>query len=99
MAQYDVYAASGAAPFLLDLQTDLVEIPGTRLVAPLLPEARVPAPVLHLHPVFEVNGARLVMATHLLSAVPASLLKAPVANLSERADEITRALDFAFHGF
>lgn len=35
----------------------------------------------------------------LIAAFPASVLKAPVWDLSERFDEVTAALDMVLHGF
>ncbi|MDF0602799.1 CcdB family protein [Psychromarinibacter sp. C21-152] len=99
MARYDVYRASDGSGYLLDVQTDLLEILHTRVVVPLLPKADVPAPVRALHPVFQIGETEVVMATHLLAAIPATALRLPVANLSHGADEVTRALDMLFHGF
>ena len=50
-------------------------------------------------PTVEVDGLRYVLATQLLSAVPAAMLKAPVGSLAAEADTITRALAMLFRGF
>jgi len=42
---------------------------------------------------------RVVAVTQSLSAIPASILGQPVADLSDRRDEITSALDMLLHGF
>ena len=55
--------------------------------------------LLALHPEVEVNGKPFVMATHLMAAVPKTALQNPVANLSDHADDITRALDLLFQGY
>lgn len=99
MPKYDVHAAPEADGYLLDVQTDLLDGLNTRVVVPLLPEGAAPKPGRVLNPVFEIGGERHVMATQFLSAVPASVLKAPAANLSGRSDEITRALDMLLQGF
>lgn len=81
------------------VQTDLLGDLVTRVVVPLLPAEDAPAPAKLLNPVFQFGDDQHVMVTQFLSAVPAQPLKAPVANLSERADDITRALDMLFQGF
>ena len=99
MARHDVYAAPEGGFYLLDLQTDLLDGLATRVVAPLLPLDAAPKPAAILNPVFEIAGAPHVMAAQFLSAVPASILGRPVANLSACAETITRAVDMVFQGF
>lgn len=99
MARYDVYPSPGAVGFVVDVQTDLLDGLATRVVVPLLPAGSAPIPAKLLNPVFEIGGDAHVMVTQFLSAVPTQPLKTPVANLGERADEITRALDMLFQGF
>lgn len=99
MARYDVFDAADGSGLLLDVQTNLLDIFETRLVAPLI----LKRPGLHLirrlHPEFEVAGKSYVMATHLLVAVPVAALGAPKANLADRHDDIVAALDMIVHGF
>ena len=97
MAKYDVHAFGDG--FLLDVQDDYLSALNTRIVVPLLPKADAALVSEKLNPVFVVNGEEMVMETHLLAAVPVASLGRPVGSLVERFDEITRALDFAFHGF
>jgi toxin CcdB len=99
MAKYDVYASRHKGRFLLDVQADIIDDFQTRVVVPLLPAATVPPPVARLHPKFEIDGQRTVMATHFLSAAPKAELGVPVANLKSHHDEITAALDMLFQGF
>ena len=40
-----------------------------------------------------------LVETPKLAAIPLRVLKAPVASLADRRDDITRALDFLFQGF
>jgi toxin CcdB len=72
MARFDVYAHRGGAGFLLDVQADLVTQLNTRVVVPLLPQDAGPAPADRLNPVLEVQGAKVVMATQFMAAVPQS---------------------------
>lgn len=99
MAKYDVYPSPGGLGFVVDVQTDLLDGLATRVVVPLLPAGSAPIPAKLLNPVFEIGGDPHVMVTQFLSAVPVQPLRAPVFNLGERADEITRALDMLFQGF
>ena len=99
MARFDLYAEPGGAGFLLDVQTDLLHGFTTRVVIPVLPADSIPTAIGALTPAVEVGGRRHLIATQLLSAVPAAMLKVPVGNLSRHADAITRALDMLFQGF
>lgn len=99
MAQYDLYPAPGGGGYLLDVQSDWIGILDTRIVVPLVPEGEVRAVAKGLNPRVEVDGVPFVLATQLLAAVPARLLRMPMGNLSGRAEEITRALDLVLHGF
>ncbi|MFP4004454.1 MAG: CcdB family protein [Alphaproteobacteria bacterium] len=99
MSRFDVYVNPEGSGWLIDIQTDLLEGLDTRVVVPLLKLDEVPPPTKRLHPVFELSGERVVMATQLMAAVPASVLAAPLTNLSAYRDEITAALDLLFLGF
>ena len=98
MARYDVYASPDSAGYLLDVQADLLESLNTRLVVPLMPISAAPSPAKRLNPVFDIQSERYVMVTQFLSAVPASILKAPVTSLAQHDTEITGALDMALTG-
>ncbi|MGQ2908369.1 MAG: CcdB family protein [Aliihoeflea sp.] len=98
MARYDVYRAPDDA-LLLNVQSPLLDIVGSRVVIPLLPASSTPRSIARLHPVFEVDGEPHVLATHLISAVPDTLVAARVANLAQHHDEIVAALDMLFQGY
>jgi toxin CcdB len=98
MARFDYFPA-GADGYLLDVQTDLITGLGTRLVIPLLRAAAVPVPVRRLHPIFEIEGAEYVMATHLMAAIAERQLGRPLGNLSRHYDEIVAAIEMVFLGF
>ncbi|WP_068077804.1 CcdB family protein [Novosphingobium lentum] len=99
MAKFDVYRQVGTGPLVLDCQADLLDGLTTRLVVPLLPEAHVPKPIARLHPVFAIDGERLVMATHLASAIAVRELGARVVSLLPKQDAIGNALDMLIAGF
>lgn len=99
MARYDIAGNPAGRGYLLDVQSGLLDGLNTRVVVPLLPLVDAPSPAERLNPVFEIDGGSFVMATQFLAAVPASLMAAPIANASERSNEITNALDMLFQGF
>ena len=98
MAYLKVYAAPDGG-WLLDVQTDLIDVVETRVVIPLVPQRKAPPAANRLNPVFSIGDMRVVAVTQSLSAIPASILGQPVADLSGRRDEITSALDMLLHGF
>ena len=100
MAHFDVFPRPDHAPgLLLQVQHDMLDGLDTRVVVPPMPPDRAPGPMRDLHPVFEVDGVRYVMATQPLSALPRHELRRSVANLSHRRDAITRGLDLLLTGF
>ena len=99
MPRYDVFAGRIEGNYLLDVQSDLLDNFKTRVVVPLLPVATVPPPMRKLHPTFEINGRKLVMATHLIATVPASKLGESRLNLTKHHDDIVAALDMLLQGF
>ncbi len=105
MPRFDVYRNGGehaeATPYLLDVQSDLLQGLDTRIVIPLrrcdcFPAVNLPA---NLTPTFEIEGVECLLETPKLAAVPLRLLKTPVASLASRQFEITAAMDFLFYGF
>ena len=103
MAQFDVFrngnpTTRDETPYLLDVQSDLLDPLATRVVVPLVRMAAVPSPIRYLNPVFEVDGEKVVMSTPELAGVPRQVLGAKVGNLSARRDDIIRALDVLISG-
>ncbi len=99
MAQYDVYANPQAAsrqfvPYVLDIQSSLIDGLPTRLVMPLsrMPAGAVRVPV-NLCPQIEIDGEVLSLMPHLAAPVAARLLKKRVVSLQHRAGDVTAALD------
>lgn len=99
MARYDLFAGPYGGSYLLDVQSDLLDHLKSRVVVPLLPAEDAPPPVRTLNPVFDIDGRKLIMATHLIGAVAVSELGEPRANLGECHDQIIDALDMLFQGF
>ena len=104
MAQFDVYRNSNAAtrarvPYLLDVQSDLLDLLATRIVVPLCkPEVLSGKPAERLNPVFEVEGRKLLMLTPELAGVSRKALGDRVTNLAAERAVIIAALDLALTG-
>ena len=99
MPRFTVYKNPDSDGYLLDLQADINSHFATRVVAPLLPSADVPFYATSLNPVFEIEGARFVMATQGMAAVPLVILKRPITTLEHKRAEIVAAADLLFQGF
>lgn len=101
MAQFDVYRNAGQRryPLLVDLQADLLRDLATRVVAPLLPLARLEsAPITHLNPVVSVDGERYVVALSEMAALPVARLRRPIATLRGQRRDLIAGLDLLFTG-
>lgn len=105
MARFDVYANPGShsntTPYLLDVQSDLLDGLGSRMVIPLRSlehYAKVKLPT-RLTPVLQVNGKDYLLETPKMGAVPQRILQTSLASLADDQDEITGALDFLFQGY
>lgn len=105
MARFDVYRNAGPhaekTPYLLDIQSDLLEGLETRVVAPLrrrdcFPDAHLPR---NLTPTFVVEGIECLLETPKLAAIPLRRLKVPLASLAAHQAEIVAAVDFLFQGY
>ena len=105
MARFDVFANPGpqadSTPYLLDVQTDLLDALDSRVVIPLRRVSHF-APVKlppDLTPVFQIAGEDCLLETPKMAAVPQRLLKDRVASLSAEQHRIVSALDFLFNGY
>lgn len=103
MPRYDVYRnpsqkSRAAMPFLLDVQADLLEGLGTRVVVPLGLPRPVPLAPRTLQPRLRVEGVELVMLTPLVAAVARSSLGEKVGNVGAEGASILAALDMLLTG-
>jgi toxin CcdB len=102
-AQYDVVdnpvpRARRAFPFVAILQSDLANTGSDRIVAPLVPGARILGVVGRLMPIVKVEGVDHALIVPRLTAVPAAELRAVKGSLSAYRNEIVAALDLLFLG-
>ena len=101
MAQFDLHrhTRSKRYPYLIDLQSDLLRDLATRIVAPLMPVARLRGtPVSRLNPVTVIEGVEHVILFQELAAFPAGELGDVVGTLQIRRSELVGALDLLFTG-
>lgn len=103
MPQWDVYPNPVAAsrdriPYLVVVQSDLLEGLPTRLVAPLSRSTVEQGWPPRLAPAFEVVGETLRLKAHETGVVLARSLRQPVASLRPDAHRIVDALDAVISG-
>ena len=103
MPQYDVYenpnpASRKSIPYLLDVQTDLLDSLTTRVVVPLVASADMPTPGRNLNPAFSIGKTMFLMSTAEIAGVSIKSLGKKVCSIKECRNEIVAALDFLITG-
>jgi toxin CcdB len=105
MARFDVYANPGSSaattPYLLDVQSDLLDGLDSRMVIPLRRLETFPKANLsnRLTPIFTIESEHFLLETPKMGAVPKRALKAPATSLIREQGQIMSALDFLFQGY
>lgn len=97
MAQFDVYRLPNEV-LVVDLQTDLIGLDASRVVAPLLEEGGFAA-FPGLTPSVRFEDRNWIVRIPQLAAVPAKDLQDCVGSLQNARDELKRALDILIDGF
>ena len=96
MAHFDVYQIAGLN--VVDMQSDLISLEYSRIVAPLRPHGEYQL-LPRLTPKVIFGGEEYVVHVHDLAAVPGRQLSQPVGTLQEHRDELLRAIDILTRGF
>lgn len=100
--QFDVHRNSSAsdayAPFLLNIQADLLDHLDSRVMVPLIAADQFGRRAHRLHPVFMIDRVEVVMATHLLAAVRTKTPGVIAGNLSSHRGMIVTAVDILWSG-
>jgi toxin CcdB len=93
-------ASRGRFPLLLDVQTDLLDGLGTRVVIPMEPATAASrrTAMAALNPFVAVEGKTYILVTTQLAGIPTGELGPPIADLSSERDSIIAALDLLFTG-
>lgn len=96
MAQFDLYRLQGGQ-LVVDLQSDLIGIEASRIVAPLR-EAERYAALPGLTPEVAVDGQAWIVRVQEMAAVPGSELRDRIGSLGDHRDALKRALDILIDG-
>ena len=105
MARFDVYPNPGdhasTTPYLLDVQSNLLDGLDSRIVIPLRSMAHFAKVKLpeRLKPIVTILGKHYMLETPKMAAVPLRILKDRVACLADDQARITGAMDFLFQGY
>lgn len=103
MAQYDVFpnpsqSAAGGIPYVVVIQSDLLDALSTRLTIPLAElDAAIKVPTA-LCPVIMVKGKRLHALAHYVAPLPAKGLRRAVDNVAAQASALVSAMDTVLSG-
>lgn len=101
MAQFDVYTnenhqTAKKAPYLLDVQNDILSSLNTRVVIPLV----VGVPKMEkLTCEFVIENETVQLQTSQMGAIFASELNTKVTSLKEKSEDIKNCIDFLVYGF
>jgi len=96
VAQFDVFRL-GNDQLVVDLQTDLIGIDASRVVAPLREADRYVA-FPGLTPLVDLAGTAWIVRVQELAAVPGAELRDRVGSLAGHRDALKRALDILIDG-
>ena len=105
MSQFTVYRnknvrTKATFPFLVDVQSDLLEDLQTRVVIPLTKAASLARkPVTQLTPIIRFENEAYVLVTPQLAGVARNELGSPMGTLAEHRSKILAAMDFLLTGF
>lgn len=96
MAQFDVFRLKNGM-LVVDLQTDLIGMEVSRMVAPLREAGRYAA-FPGLTPMVNVDGKAWIVRVQEMAAFPGAELRECVASLASERDALKRAVDILFDG-
>ena len=99
MARFHVYRLKSGNVLAIDLQANLLDDLPSRVMVPLHSVQELSWSISRLNPCFAIDGEIHVMATQRMASIPTIELGIAVADLSDKSDIITGALDFLFQGF
>lgn len=103
MKQFDVFrnpnsGTSRVVPWLMVIQSDLLDEFPTRMVAPLVRPQLLGTPSTRLNPTFRIGGESAVMLTQQLGSIAKRSLCIHVTSLESHRSEIMAAIDFLLAG-
>lgn len=104
MAQFRVYqnpnpASRKTYPYLLDIQSNLLDELRTTVVVPLCPASVAgKAAITKLCPILDIDGTSFVAMTQLLAGIDRKSLGQEVCDLEHYRSDLIAALDFVISG-
>jgi toxin CcdB len=105
MARFSIYQnaddSTKTTPYILDVQTDLLNGLNTRIVIPLRKSDRYQnlSSAQDLMPSFAIQGKKFILDTPRMAAVPTKYLKKEIGSLRDQQHIVIAAIDRLFHGF
>ena len=103
MAQFDVYpnpsnSATHGIPFVVVIQSDLLDALATRLTMPLATCEWTGKAPEKLSPTITVQGQRLRALAHFAAPLPSHALRQPIGNISAQSGALVAAMDVVLSG-
>ncbi len=104
MSQFAVHANKNAKtrktfPFLIDIQSDLLEGLQTTVVIPLCKASQLHDQIIaKLCPLVEINGEKFITMSQQLAGIDRSQLGKEITNLAEKRSLFIAAIDFMISG-
>lgn len=97
MGQFDIHRLPDGL-HIVDLQTDLIELPQSRLVAPMF-RVDERAALIRLTPVIRHDGRAWIVRIPQMSAMRPSILGPAIGSAKDWRDDLFQAIDILTHGF
>ena len=104
MSQFTVYANKNAKtrrafPYLMDIQSDLLEELQTTVVIPLCKASQLKDQIIaKLCPLVEISGEKYVAMSQQLAGIDRSQLGKEITNLAANHSQFIAAIDFLISG-
>ena len=103
MPQYDVFpnpsaSAASGIPFVVVIQSDLLDALASRLTIPLATRAFAGKVPPALCPIISVRGQRLHALPHFAAPLPTKSLRRPVDNVAAQSSALVAALGAVLSG-
>ena len=105
MSQFMTYkninpASKKIYPYLLDIQSNLLELLDTRLVIPLSLKSNFSDKAMKdLMPFISINGNEYILLTQQMAAIHKKNLGSSVYDCSESRNQVLSAIDFLITGY
>jgi toxin CcdB len=104
MAQFSAYhnlnpISKSNYPYLLDIQTTLLNDLETRLVIPLTPKKKFEKGIIkNLNPIIKIENKEYIVLTQQMAAIPMKNIGSMVSECLSSRQEIIAAVDFLITG-